>query len=105
SAAGRHVPLVEAARGELRPGEAAELTVDAERRRSTARNHSATHLLHAALRQVLGPATRQAGSLVAPDRLRFDFTAPRPPSRAELDQAERLVDAEVLAYARPRTHA
>jgi alanyl-tRNA synthetase len=103
SAAGRHVHLVEVVRGELRPGETAELTVDADRRRATARNHSATHLLHAALRQVLGPATRQAGSLVAPGRLRFDFTAPRPPSRAELDQAERLVNAEVLANADRRT--
>jgi len=103
SAAGRHVHLVEVVRGELRPGEAAELTVDAGRRRATARNHSATHLLHAALRQVLGPATRQAGSLVAPGRLRFDFTAPRPPSRAELGQAERLVNAEVLANADRRT--
>lgn len=103
SEAGRHVHLVEVVRGELRPGEAAELTVDADRRRATARNHSATHLLHAALRQVLGAATRQAGSLVAPGRLRFDFTAPRPPSRAELDQAERLVNAEVLANADRRT--
>ena len=103
SAAGRHVHLVEVVRGELRPGEAAELTVDAGRRRAVMRNHSATHLLHAALRQVLGPATRQAGSLVAPGRLRFDFTAPRPPSLAELDQAERLVNAEVLANADRRT--
>ena len=103
SAAGRYVHLVEVTSGELRPGDTAELTVDAARRRATARNHSATHLLHAALRQVLGPATRQAGSLVAPGRLRFDFTAPRPPSRAELDQAERLVNAEVLANADRRT--
>jgi alanyl-tRNA synthetase len=103
SAAGRHVHLVEVTRGELRPGETAELTVDTARRRAVMRNHSATHLLHAALRQVLGPATRQAGSLVAPGRLRFDFTAPRPPTRAELDQAERLVNAEVLANAERRT--
>ncbi|HEV8221756.1 MAG TPA: alanine--tRNA ligase [Streptosporangiaceae bacterium] len=103
SVAGRHVHLVEVTRGELRPGDTAELTVDAARRRAVMRNHSATHLLHAALRQVLGPATRQAGSLVAPDRLRFDFTAPRPPTRAELDQAERLVNAEVLANADRRT--
>jgi len=103
SADGRYVHLAEVTRGELRAGDTAELTVDADRRRATARNHSATHLLHAALRQVLGPATRQAGSLVAPDRLRFDFTAPRPPSRAELDQAERLVNAEVLANADRRT--
>lgn len=103
SADGRHVHLVEVTSGELRPGDTAELIVDAARRRATARNHSATHLLHAALRQLLGPATRQAGSLVAPGRLRFDFTAPRPPSRAELDQAERLVNAEVLANADRRT--
>ncbi|HEX6854678.1 MAG TPA: alanine--tRNA ligase [Streptosporangiaceae bacterium] len=103
SADGRYVHLVEVTSGELRAGGTAELTVDAARRRGVARNHSATHLLHAALRRVLGPATRQAGSLVAPDRLRFDFTAPRPPSRAELDQAERLVNAEVLANADRRT--
>src|SRR5690349_5877586 len=103
SAAGRYVHLVEVTNGELRPGDTAELTVDAGRRRAVMRNHSATHLLHAALRQVLGPATRQAGSLVAPGRLRFDFTAQRPPTRAELDQAERLVNAEVLANAERRT--
>jgi alanyl-tRNA synthetase len=103
SADGRYVHVVEVTRGELRPGETAELTVDEDRRRATARNHSATHLLHAALRQVLGPATRQAGSLVAPGRLRFDFTAAGPPGRAELDQAERLVNAEVLANAQRQT--
>ncbi|MEP7025544.1 MAG: alanine--tRNA ligase, partial [Actinomycetota bacterium] len=94
---GRYVHTVEVTSGVLRAGDAAELTVDPARRRAVMRNHSATHLLHAALRQVLGPHVRQAGSLVAPDRLRFDFTHPRALDPDELDEAERLVNAEVLA--------
>jgi alanyl-tRNA synthetase len=94
---GRYVHTVEVTSGELREGAAAELTVDPARRAAVMRNHSATHLLHAALRRVLGPHVRQAGSLVAPDRLRFDFTHPGALSADEIDEAERLVNAEVLA--------
>jgi alanyl-tRNA synthetase len=83
--------------GVLSIGDTAELAVDAERRRSIMRNHSATHLLHAALRRVLGDHVCQAGSLVAPDRLRFDFLHPRALSEDETEQVERLVNAEVLA--------
>ena len=63
------------AEGFARLGEPARVEIDAERRAAIRRNHTATHLLHRALRSVLGEETRQAGSLVAPDRLRFDFTS------------------------------
>ena len=72
--------------GEIRVDSAAELAVDAEARAATVRNHSGTHLLHAALRRVLGTQAMQKGSLVAPDRLRFDFTHDAPLTR-ERDRA------------------
>jgi alanyl-tRNA synthetase len=77
--------------GYLVPAQEAEAVVDHERRHSIQRNHTATHLLHAALRQVLGKSVRQAGSLVAPDRLRFDFTYHRAMFRQEREQVEDLV--------------
>jgi alanyl-tRNA synthetase len=70
--------------------------VPTERRRDTERNHTATHLLHAALRQVLGDAVHQAGSLVAPDRLRFDFTHHGPVTRERLDEVEAIVNREIF---------
>ena len=93
---GRHVHVVHITEGVLRQGGTVELAVDARRRRAVMRNHSATHLLHAALRQVLGNHVRQAGSLVAPDRLRFDFLHPKFLSEDEKEQVERLVNMEVL---------
>ena len=74
----------------------AKAHVPSDRRRDTERNHTATHLLHAALRQILGEQVHQAGSLVTPDRLRFDFThhGPVPPER--LDEVEAIVNREVL---------
>ena len=78
--------------GEIRADDAAELRVDAEARAATVRNHSGTHLLHAALRCVIGPQAMQKGSLVAPDRLRFDFTHDAPLVRDEIDRIEDLAN-------------
>jgi alanyl-tRNA synthetase len=85
--------------GELRVGDPVELTVDVGRRDDIRRNHSATHLLHWALRQVLGEHVTQKGSLVAPDRLRFDFSHSAPLSDAEKQRVEDLVNARVRANA------
>jgi alanyl-tRNA synthetase len=74
----------------------AKATVPSERRRDTERNHTATHLLHAALRKVLGEQVHQAGSLVAPDRLRFDFTHHGPVPADKLEQIEAIVNTEIL---------
>ncbi|HXT19218.1 MAG TPA: alanine--tRNA ligase, partial [Thermoanaerobaculia bacterium] len=81
--------------GRLERGAAVELEVGESIRRDTERNHTATHLLHAALREVLGEGVRQAGSLVAPERLRFDFTFGRPLTADELHRIEDIVNERV----------
>jgi len=81
--------------GHLRVGEPIQLQVNRTERMSTASNHSATHLLHASLKKVLGEHVQQAGSLVDSERLRFDFTHNRPLSPAEAEQIEALVNAEI----------
>ena len=78
--------------GDISLGDPVEAQVDPLRRLDTARNHSGTHLLHAALRQVLGPHVRQAGSLVAPERLRFDYSHVSPLAREELLDIQGLVN-------------
>jgi len=82
--------------GELRFGPA-RARVPRDRRLDTERNHTATHLLHAALREVLGEHVHQAGSLVAPDRLRFDFTHHGPLTREQLSQVEEMVNRGIFA--------
>ncbi|MBP9624588.1 MAG: alanine--tRNA ligase [Veillonella sp.] len=89
-----HVGVI--SEGTLHVGDAVTFEVDTERRMSMARNHTATHLLHAALKQVLGNHVNQAGSLVMPDRLRFDFTHFSPVTAEELQQVTDLVNAEIL---------
>jgi alanyl-tRNA synthetase len=81
--------------GDLNVGDRVTARVDAERRRATALHHSATHLLHAALRQVLGEHVQQRGSLVGPERLRFDFSHYEAVSRDQLREIERLVNSEI----------
>ena len=81
--------------GRLEIGTPVQASIDAERRSDTRRNHSATHLLHAALRHVLGNHVQQKGSLVHPDHLRFDFSHFEPVTRAQLAEIERFVNAEV----------
>ena len=88
------------ARGSVGLGETVDAYVDPIRREDTARNHTATHLLHAALRQVLGLHVRQAGSLVAPDRLRFDFTHVQQVTDDEMWQVQLLVNEKIRQNAR-----
>jgi len=85
--------------GTLKVGAKVSLQVDSERRAAIRRNHSATHLLHLALREVLGPHVVQKGSLVAPDRLRFDFSHSRPLTREQRQEVERQVNRAVVANA------
>ncbi|MDY0261471.1 alanine--tRNA ligase [Syntrophotalea acetylenica] len=89
------VHVGEVASGTLRTGDAATLEVDAERRRATALNHTATHLLQAALIEVLGDHVKQAGSLVTPERLRFDFVHFSAMTPQELDKVETLVNCRI----------
>ncbi|MEO6421012.1 MAG: DHHA1 domain-containing protein, partial [Polyangiaceae bacterium] len=89
--------------GEIRVGDPVRLVVDHERRNATRRNHSATHLLHWALRTVVGEQATQKGSLVGPDRLRFDFSLNRALSPEEISQIEDMVNAKILSDAAVET--
>jgi alanyl-tRNA synthetase len=93
---GYHLHRTKVERGSLRVGDLLNAKVDSDRRRRIKANHTGTHLLHAALREVLGAHVKQAGSLVAPDRLRFDFTHYAPLTAEEIAEIERLVNREVL---------
>ncbi|WP_375269044.1 alanine--tRNA ligase, partial [Phenylobacterium sp.] len=90
-----HVHVLEVTEGELVPGARVRLAVDAERRTATRANHSATHLLHAALRNVLGPHVSQKGQMVDGERIRFDFSHGQPLTPDEIDRIEAEVNAVV----------
>jgi alanyl-tRNA synthetase len=92
-----HLGAVE--RGELAEGDTVVARIDGDRRDRIRRNHTATHVLHWALREVLGPHVKQAGSLVAPDRLRFDFSHFEAVTPEELDRIEALANREIITDA------
>ncbi len=93
---GLYLHQVHALRGELRRGDLIEVIVDRDQRDSTARNHSATHLLHEALISVLGEGVQQAGSLVDENRLRFDFNYFEPLTQEQLEKIESIVNSNIL---------
>jgi len=90
-------------KGRIREGEQLHMTVNATTRQDAARNHTATHLVHAALRDMLGPHVKQYGSLVGPNRLRFDFAHFRPLSSRDIDDIETTVNQEVRKNETVRT--
>ena len=94
---GLHRHIAKIVEGQPAAGDTAVAAIDAERREHTRRNHSGTHLLHATLREVLGPQLRQQGSYVGPDRLRFDINHHAPITRDQLDEVEDIVNSRVLS--------
>jgi alanyl-tRNA synthetase len=94
---GAYAHFAKLVKGSLSVGDSVELKVDPRARYSTAANHSATHLMHAALKQVLGDHVIQRGSLVNADRLRFDFSHDAPVSQQQLSEVEAVVNAQIFA--------
>jgi alanyl-tRNA synthetase len=102
-AQGLIVHKVKVEKGTLRVGDTVTAEVDVEKRDATRRNHTATHLVHAALRDVLGGHVKQAGSVVAPNYLRFDFTHYQPMTEDEMKEVERLVNEQILRNVKVET--
>lgn len=98
-----HVHLGKLARGQLSVGDIVEMKVDKGLRDATRANHSATHLLHEALRRVLGPHVTQKGSMVGPERLRFDFSHPKPMTAEEIAEVEAIVNRVIRQNAEVST--
>src|SRR5262249_61189378 len=97
------VHKVRVEKGVLKVGDTVSAEVDVEKRDATRRNHTATHLMHAALREVLGTHVKQAGSVVAPSYLRFDFTHYQPLAEDEIKEVERLVNGQRLRNVKVET--
>jgi alanyl-tRNA synthetase len=95
-AQGLIVHKIKVEKGTLKVGDTVVAEVDVEKRDATRRNHTATHLMHAALREVLGTHVKQAGSVVAPNYLRFDFTHYQPLTQSEIEEIEKLVNYHIL---------
>jgi alanyl-tRNA synthetase len=102
-AQGLIVHKVKVEKGTLKVGDVVVAQVDVEKRDATRRNHTATHLVHAALREVLGGHVKQAGSVVAPNYLRFDFTHYQPMTEDEMKEVERLVNEQILRNVKVET--
>jgi alanyl-tRNA synthetase len=102
-AQGLIIHRVKVDQGTLKVGDTVTAQVDIEKRDATRRNHTATHLVHAALREVLGGHVKQAGSVVAPNYLRFDFTHYQPMTEDEIKEVERLVNEQVLRNVKVET--
>jgi alanyl-tRNA synthetase len=103
-AQGLIVHKVKVEKGSLKVGDIVSVQVDVEKRDATRRNHTATHLMHAALREVLGTHVKQAGSVVAPNYLRFDFTHYQPLTDSEIEEIENLVNYHILRNEKVETN-
>ena len=103
TAGGTDFMAIKVEKGILKVGDTVTAEVDVEKRDATRRNHTATHLVHAALREVLGAHVKQAGSVVAPNYLRFDFTHYQPMTEDEIKEVERLVNEQVLRNVKVET--
>ncbi|MDP8262855.1 MAG: alanine--tRNA ligase [Candidatus Ancaeobacter aquaticus] len=100
-----YIHLSKVLKGTVKAGETVHICVDESKRNATARNHTATHILHNVLRRVLGNHVKQAGSLVEPERLRFDFTHVKALTKREIERIEELVNEEIMVNHKVTIHS